>query len=68
MRAVSETFHICETCRERVDPADPDVVRAVELVKLTTMGPTTQFAEGLGVFFHRAHYPTGSEQYRLKPD
>jgi hypothetical protein len=63
-----ETFHICELCRERIDPDAPDTVRAVEMKKSETFGPTVEWLEGMGVFFHERHYPEGSEHYRRKPE
>jgi hypothetical protein len=62
---MAETFCICELCREQVDPADPNVVRAVEMIELVAMGPTYYRAPGLSVFFHREHYPSGSPDYEL---
>lgn len=61
-----ETFHICETCRERIDPTAPDSVRAAEMHKAETFGPTVEWIEALGVFFHERCYPTGSQRYRRK--
>jgi hypothetical protein len=61
-----ETFHICETCRERIDPNAPDTVRAVGMQKVEAFGPTVEWIEGMGVFFHKHCYPTGSPQYRRK--
>ena len=58
-----DTFCICELCREKVDPADPAVVRAVEVIEIATMGPTNDRVRGLTVFFHREHYPSGSTDY-----
>jgi hypothetical protein len=60
-----DTFCICEQCRRKVDPADPDVVRAVEVIEVDTMGATYSRVRGLSVFFHRDHYPTGSMDYEL---
>lgn len=57
---------LCETCRERIDPDAPDTVRAVEMQKVVTMGPTVEWVEGMGVFFHEHHFPVGSERYRRK--
>jgi hypothetical protein len=62
-----EPFHICETCRERIDPDAPNTVRAVEMHKTVTMGPTVEYVEGMGVFFHEDCYPTGSALFRRKP-
>ena len=60
-----DTFCICELCREKVDPADPNVVRAVEMNEIMKMGPTYERILGLTVFFHREHYPDGSTDYEL---
>jgi hypothetical protein len=60
------TYYLCEMCRERIDLDAPDTVRAVELQKVVTMGPTVEWVEGLGVFFHEHHFPTGSPNYRRK--
>ena len=60
-----DTFCICELCREKVDPADPDVVRAVEMIEIVTLGAAPERIRGLSVFFHRDHYPSGSEDYEL---
>ena len=57
-------FHICETCREKLDPNDPDTVRAFERVTTWAMGGRTEQSDGLGVFFHARHYPTASRRYR----
>ena len=61
-----EPFSICEMCRERVEPADPDVVYAVEVVRIDRMGGT-DYVEGMGSYFHEWCYPEGSPQYRRKP-
>jgi hypothetical protein len=58
-----DTFCICELCREKVDPADPNVVRAVEVIEVPGMGEDYQRIPGLTVFFHREHYPSGSTDY-----
>jgi hypothetical protein len=61
-------MYICETCREQVRPAsDAGIVYAVTLERIDTMGPTTEYLEGLGVFFHEGCFPTGSARYRRKP-
>jgi len=62
------TFHICEACRQRIDQDAPDTVRAVEMHRVEAMGPTVEWVEGLGVFFHEECYPTGSLRYRRKPE
>jgi hypothetical protein len=60
-----DTFCICELCREKVDPADPDVVRAVEMIEVVGLGPNHSRLTGLTVYFHRDHYPSGSQDYEL---
>ena len=60
-----DTFCICELCREKVDPADPNVVRAVEVIEVPGIGDY-QRIPGLAVFFHREHYPNGSPDYALQ--
>jgi hypothetical protein len=57
-------FHICEACREKIDPDAPDTVRAVERVTTWAMGGRTTQIDGPGVFFHARHYPTASRRYR----
>ena len=64
---MSDPFHICESCRQRIEPDAPDAVRAVELVKTVAQGPTVEYLEGMGVLFHEACYPTGSAHYSRKP-
>ena len=61
-----DTFCICELCREKVDPADPEVVRAVEVIEVPGLGETYQRVRGLTVFFHREHYPSGSADYAVQ--
>lgn len=60
-----DTFCICESCREKVDPADPNVVRAVEMIEIVTLEPTNDRVAGLSVYFHREHYPSDSADYEL---
>ena len=60
---MAETYCICELCREQVDPADPNVVRAVEMREVVAMGPTYHRVPGRGVLFHREHFPSGSPDY-----
>lgn len=49
-----------------MDPEDPEVVRAVEMIEIVSMGPTYHRVSGLTVFFHREHYPSGSSDYELR--
>lgn len=60
-----DTFCICELCRAKVDPADPGVVRAVEMIEIVSIGPTYHRMPGLTVFFHREHFPGDSDDYEL---
>jgi hypothetical protein len=60
-------FTNCPGCDEPADPADPDVVYAVSIVRLETKGPPT-FEEGTGAFFHNWHFPpAGTQMWRPKP-
>lgn len=62
--AFMDTFCICELCREKVDPDDPEVVRAVEMIEIVSLGPTYERIPGLTVYFHREHYPSHSADYQ----
>ena len=61
----SETFYICELCRQRVDPGSPDVYRAAELVYVGTVSDPHALAEGRIVYFHRACCAGEMAGYRL---
>ena len=61
-----EPYRICETCHARVEPSDPDVVYAVKVERLDTMGGP-QYSEGMGAYFHTRCYPEGSLRYKRKP-
>jgi hypothetical protein len=56
-------FSICESCRERVDPDDPNVVSAFEQKEIVTAAGK-QRLDGLIVYFHRGCFP-GGNAYRL---
>jgi hypothetical protein len=59
------TINICETCRRPVEPDALGTVRASKQVDVTSPADTTkQYLDGIGVFLHAAHYPTGSRVYR----
>lgn len=60
-----DTFCICEVCRQKVDPADPSVVRAVEVIEILMFGSSPERLPGLTVYFHRDHYPSDSDDYEL---
>jgi hypothetical protein len=57
-------FHICEACREKIDPDASDTVSAVERITEWTIRGPVDHVDGLGVFFHARHYPTASRRYR----
>ena len=61
-----DTFCICELCREKVDPADPHIGRAIQLIVVGGLGPTNHRLPGLTVFFHRDHYPSNSADYAVQ--
>jgi hypothetical protein len=64
-RPVSDgVVDVCETCRQKIDPDAPDTVRAFELITEWKMSGPGEQRDGLGVFFHARHYPTGSRRYR----
>jgi hypothetical protein len=58
------TVHICERCREVVEPDDPGVVRAVEQKDVSGFGKR-EVIDGLGVYFHEGCFPHGDPGYRL---
>jgi hypothetical protein len=60
-------YFVCETCGERVDAADPDVVRAFEQKVIRTFGAGTQRIDGMPVLFHRGCFSSGGS-YRLEQD
>jgi hypothetical protein len=60
-------FSICETCNEIVDPADPRIVFAKEVVAAGTMGNPSATVLGLGVWFHDVCFPAGSPYYKRRP-
>lgn len=63
---MTDTVHICEGCREVVDPDAPGVVKAYEQSEVSTFpAEGREFIDGLGVYFHENCYPHGSRRYRL---
>jgi hypothetical protein len=60
-----KTIYVCEACGEEVEPADSRVVRAAELVEVSTMGVGKQSLDGRTVLFHASCYPHDSQRYRL---
>jgi hypothetical protein len=67
MPKVGDAMIICEMCRERLDPAASDTVRAVKVRVTETKGdPEGVERLGLSVFFHARCFPGGSQRYRRK--
>jgi hypothetical protein len=57
---------ICHTCREPVDPNDPDVLLAAQQVDV--MGAVSrQYADGVERYFHRRHMPGGRSFREVAP-
>jgi hypothetical protein len=65
--AQESAYFICESCRDPVDPADPNVVRAFEQQVIRTMGIGNQTIDGLPVLFHRECF-SGGDSYRPDQD
>jgi len=61
-----QTFTKCPGCDEPVDPTDADVIYAVKIELLETMGGPN-WTEGMGAFFHGGHFPHDSVRWRQKP-
>jgi hypothetical protein len=61
-----EPYAICEGCRERSDPDARGTVEAVEMVRTEAGGPTIEYVEGEGVYFHEHCFPDWSSRYRRK--
>jgi hypothetical protein len=54
-------IYICESCRQRIDPAASDVVRYIERVQ-----SADEWLDGNGCYFHRRHRPNNlNPNYRL---
>ena len=62
---MNQTIHICELCRNVLDPDEPGVVRAVQLLNADTLDSRGEI-EGLGVFFHGNCWGQGRSGYRRK--
>lgn len=55
---------VCEKCRRRVRPAsDSEIVFAVKMVRVDTVGPSTERAGG---FFHERCFPPVASLWRRK--
>ena len=65
---MSDEVSICETCKEILDPDAAGIIVAYQQIRLDVMGNQgPEYMDGIGVYFHEAHYPTGSRRYRLAP-
>jgi hypothetical protein len=65
MPQVGDSMFVCEVCRERLDPADSDTVRALKVKVSTTKGDPESIEHlGLSVFFHARCFPGGNQRYR----
>jgi hypothetical protein len=61
-------MHVCESCREQVDPKDPTIVHAFEVVQVGGFGqPGGEEGEGMGVLFHESCFDEEDPRYRRKP-
>jgi hypothetical protein len=61
----NETYKVCPSCREVVDPTDHTATYGVELVRADTFRGT-DWLEGLGGFFHAGCSPEAID-WRTKP-
>jgi len=58
---------VCEICRQELDPADPEVIYALKLVRAWTMGGQ-KADEGLGAYFHERCFSAATDyEQRPKP-
>jgi hypothetical protein len=55
---------LCPTCGEAIEPDEPDVIEAEEMVSMPGMGAPGDAEPGLRVVFHEAHFPEGDPRYR----
>jgi hypothetical protein len=55
---------VCERCRKRVEPGQPGVIEAAQLIRADTFAGSEQ-VEGQHVFFHQACYRVGSSYRRI---
>jgi hypothetical protein len=63
-----EPPQICHTCREPVDPGDPDVLLAAQQIDVIAMGAESrQYADGVERYFHRRHMPGGRSFREIAP-
>ena len=60
---MNETFTVCPTCRQRIEPGEPGSVYAREQVPVPGFGSGNDVADGIGAWFHAGHYPAGT-RYR----
>jgi hypothetical protein len=63
-----EPPQICHTCREPVDPSDPEVLLAAQQVDAIAMrAESRQYADGAERYFHRRHMPGGRSFREIAP-
>jgi hypothetical protein len=56
----------CPWCGKSVDPNAGGVHYAVQMMRVDTMGPTTEYLEGMGGFFHpHCELPWDGERRRI---
>jgi hypothetical protein len=59
-----DTQPVCEACGKPVDPNGADVVKAMPVMTVETVG-MTGWIDGMGVYFHDDCYPYGTGDYIL---
>jgi hypothetical protein len=68
-RSMSEKpLTVCEACRQPLDPDEPGVIHAVELVPTRGFGTGAEEQEGMRVLFHETCFDTSDPRYRRKAD
>lgn len=55
---------LCPTCGEAIEPDEPDVIEAVEIVSVPGSGAPGDVAEGMKAVFHESCFPEGDPNYR----
>jgi hypothetical protein len=57
-------MYVCGTCRQEVDPADPNVIPLRQWMRTRSFGETDQWVEGMGQYFHKQHAPRTGLEWR----
>jgi hypothetical protein len=60
----SRSQPVCEACGKPVDPNAPDVVKAMPVMYLETMG-MSGWIDGMGVYFHDDCFPHGVGDFSI---